>query len=624
MRYSPVQATQSILAQQLNLLAGDATGSSNLLAHQTLGLFALGTNPTTGKTITLTINAVAVTITFVAAIGSTPGNVLIQGTAAATVAAILNLLANPQVTNANQVALASANQTLVAYLDYDQSGTNLAVSSVNNSTYAPLTTFTASTNITGGTWTASTMKLYVEDGIGFINGTEVYFTGGMTPLVTAPVSHPRVDLLTIDNAGILAWVTGVEGTSPATPTYPNNKIVICELWNVVGETQLLDNLNQSAAQGFIFNDTRPFLQNAFMPLAFGSNFIPDGDGARDLGSATFEWGNIYAKNGIFLNGISINSQITTGVPAGPSFTQAQPAVIAPFQSDGGIGYDTSGGQLSNSFSVTVGANSNRMLVVFVYPQTTGATCSAVTYGGVAMTLIDTKGGLQNSTTAYIFILPAPTTGSNTLAVTVSSGTAAVAYYSIYNASQSTTPDAHSATSYSNTGGTISLVTVTNGALVFAALINNGAFTGNAAFEHAINVSAGSLSTADSGNVFPAGTSINAINGSTGGNTRATLMIAIAPITSVSYKAVVASSAAPTSQFYNLYSSFFGFAASSITGGTTGTFVEVGIANGFSGLAIGAQYYLNDTSGTIGTSPGTNSRKVGIAMSATTLLVTNIW
>jgi hypothetical protein len=38
----------------------------------------------------------------------------------------------------------------------------------------------------------------------------------------------------------------------------------------------------------------------------------------------------------------------------------------------------------------------------------------------------------------------------------------------------------------------------------------------------------------------------------------------------------------------------------------------------------ATYYLNNNSGTIGTSPGTNTRKVGIAMDATHLLITNAW
>jgi hypothetical protein len=37
-----------------------------------------------------------------------------------------------------------------------------------------------------------------------------------------------------------------------------------------------------------------------------------------------------------------------------------------------------------------------------------------------------------------------------------------------------------------------------------------------------------------------------------------------------------------------------------------------------------QYYLNDTNGTIGTSAGSNTRKVGIAMSPTTLAITNLW
>lgn len=605
----------------MNLLGADATGGANLLAHQTLGLFSLGTNPTNGKTITLTINTVAVTITFVSAIGSTPGNVLIAGTAAGSVSNLLNLLANPQVTNANQVALSSANQTLVGYLDYDQSGGTLAVSSVNNLTYAPLTSFTAATNITGDTWTPSTMMLYVEDGICFINGVEVYFTGHMTPLVTAPVSHPRIDLLTIDNTGTLAWVTGVEGTSPATPAYPNNKLVICELWNVVGETQLLDNLNQSATQGFIYNDARPFLQNMFMPLNFPSAIIPDGDGTHDLGSASFEWGNIYAKNGIFLGGVSINSQITTGLTAGPNFTQAQAAVAAPYQSDGGILLDNKLTSTTTTTSFIVGSNSNRVLIVTINTNTSGATCSGITYNGVAMTLVDSISQGSNGF-LYSFILIAPATGTHNLVATVSAGTPQIAIWSFYNAAQTSQPEAH-ASAETSSGTTSSLNTVARGALVVSAFGTTSTISGNGAYNDLQNT-AGGMAGGDSGQVFTAGTSIT-VSITNSASAVAVVQLSIAPFTAVADVAQLASSATPTNnQFNNRHDAFLGFAASPITANTLGTFITNGVATGFSGLTPGSQYYLNDTPGTVGKSPGTNTRKVGIAVSATTMLITNIW
>lgn len=46
----------------------------------------------------------------------------------------------------------------------------------------------------------------------------------------------------------------------------------------------------------------------------------------------------------------------------------------------------------------------------------------------------------------------------------------------------------------------------------------------------------------------------------------------------------------------------------------------GVIGGFTGLTPGVVYYLQDTPGAIGTSPGTNSVKVGIAVSTTELLI----
>lgn len=81
----------------------------------------------------------------------------------------------------------------------------------------------------------------------------------------------------------------------------------------------------------------------------------------------------------------------------------------------------------------------------------------------------------------------------------------------------------------------------------------------------------------------------------------------------------ASSASANSREKN----FIGFATDAIASGATGTVAVAGAAT-LSGLSAGSLYYLNDTQGTIGTTAGSVSRKVGIALSTTQLLVTNIW
>jgi len=57
-------------------------------------------------------------------------------------------------------------------------------------------------------------------------------------------------------------------------------------------------------------------------------------------------------------------------------------------------------------------------------------------------------------------------------------------------------------------------------------------------------------------------------------------------------------------------------------GETADITTWGFKNDYSNLTVGAPYYLTNTYGTIGTSPGTNSKQVGIGFSPTTLLIGN--
>lgn len=66
--------------------------------------------------------------------------------------------------------------------------------------------------------------------------------------------------------------------------------------------------------------------------------------------------------------------------------------------------------------------------------------------------------------------------------------------------------------------------------------------------------------------------------------------------------------------------FLGFVISNGTDGNPADFQGAGIVGGFSGLDEGEKYYLSDTVGTIQNSPGTYAVLVGIAISATELLI----
>ena len=66
--------------------------------------------------------------------------------------------------------------------------------------------------------------------------------------------------------------------------------------------------------------------------------------------------------------------------------------------------------------------------------------------------------------------------------------------------------------------------------------------------------------------------------------------------------------------------FIGFVTSNSTNGNPINFQASGVVGGFSALDEGEKYYVQDTAGTIGTSPGTQEILVGVAISTTELLI----
>lgn len=77
------------------------------------------------------------------------------------------------------------------------------------------------------------------------------------------------------------------------------------------------------------------------------------------------------------------------------------------------------------------------------------------------------------------------------------------------------------------------------------------------------------------------------------------------------------SAALNNEFAN---NFVGFAMENITKDNSGKISVSGVVNNLSGLSIGKTYFLSDTIGLIATSAGSQSRKIGLSISATSLLI----
>jgi hypothetical protein len=73
-----------------------------------------------------------------------------------------------------------------------------------------------------------------------------------------------------------------------------------------------------------------------------------------------------------------------------------------------------------------------------------------------------------------------------------------------------------------------------------------------------------------------------------------------------------------------YETFLGFVKTTTASGSSCPVVISGEITGLTGLTTGGLYYISDTRGVIASSAGSATRKCGIATSATTLLLTNIW
>ena len=67
-------------------------------------------------------------------------------------------------------------------------------------------------------------------------------------------------------------------------------------------------------------------------------------------------------------------------------------------------------------------------------------------------------------------------------------------------------------------------------------------------------------------------------------------------------------------------SFVGFAVTDVADTTAFALQHLGVVSGFTGLDLGAEYYLSDTPGAISTTAGTYKKLIGIAISATEIKI----
>lgn len=295
-----------------------------------------------------------------------------------------------------------------------------------------------------------------------------------------------------------------------------------------------------------------------------------------------------------------------------------------YQADGGIQYDnkatTTGSASSITYSFTVGNNSNRVLLAVLTTNSgSGADSATPSYGGIAMTQVGANQDFGGFNRTRVFRLFAPATGANNFTITFSfaSTNYSLALYSYYGVSQSALDGSAQATAT-----TVNYTPTQAGVLVFTAVTASSAPTGGSNMQlnqQTSSVTGGSyyIFSGDSGHILQA--NVAGTFSATGGS--AINVVALAPATSPSFNYVAKSSASSTTNTIqtNKYDNFVGFALNSASAGQS-VAVQTGGMFLTTGLTAFATYYLANSSGTIATSAGSNSKKVGRTISTTQLLI----
>jgi hypothetical protein len=70
--------------------------------------------------------------------------------------------------------------------------------------------------------------------------TRIVYAGSTSGSVPVPVSNPHIAVLTVDDAGVLAWTAGAEAASPAPPAYPLGRVPLGEVFCRPGMTRVFD------------------------------------------------------------------------------------------------------------------------------------------------------------------------------------------------------------------------------------------------------------------------------------------------------------------------------------------------------------------------------------------------
>lgn len=102
------------------------------------------------------------------------------------------------------------------------------------------------------------MRVTVREGSAQVNGKPVAPAAPQTTvLMAAPETHPRIDLLVLDEYQGVSVVTGEEGAEPEAPAVPPGRLALWEIYHRVGSTGVY--ASDDATNSYIGTDRRVYL-----------------------------------------------------------------------------------------------------------------------------------------------------------------------------------------------------------------------------------------------------------------------------------------------------------------------------------------------------------------------------
>jgi len=291
---------------------------------------------------------------------------------------------------------------------------------------------------------------------------------------------------------------------------------------------------------------------------------------------------------------------------------------------------------SNSSSFTVGTKGDRVLLVAV-SIADSETISSVTYDGDALTFLDNRdsGGVE----VALYILVAPSSGSNTLSVTFG-GTDlyTIGVWSGFGFEQTASVTVNKATGTGSSASDVNTIEDAGDYLVSFAFADDIA-TGS---ETPTTFSAGdNLRLRSQNTIIATGTDDEEYTMAVLDSNGAIFDAAENVTTSVTadnsppyvFFTVILSredALTPASIESNTkilksttvtQDNFLGFTDEAIADTEEGEVTVIGVKDGFTGLYTGKKYYISDTAGQIDVNPGSVVKKIGLALSTTELLIT---